>query len=156
MPLCWRTKLMRLLVSISFAAILSVAAGSAGILPASPWMASTAMASTEKAGMPNEEAGRMPVLSAARVGKQPFGKTADGVAVDEYTLTNQSGARVKIITYGARGVSIEVRDGEGKLGDVALGYDNIQGYEKDSSYSGAIVGRYGNRIGKGRFTLDGR
>jgi len=92
----------------------------------------------------------------ARVEKQPFGKTADGVAVDEYTLTNQSGAKVKIITYGARVVSIEVRDREGKLGDVALGYDDILGYEKDASYLGPIVGRYGNRIAKGRFTLDGQ
>jgi aldose 1-epimerase len=92
----------------------------------------------------------------ARVEKQPFGKTADGLSVDAYTLTNKNGAKVKIITYGARVVSIEVRDGEGKLGDVALGYDDIQGYEKDSSYLGPIVGRYGNRIAKGRFMLDGQ
>ncbi len=92
----------------------------------------------------------------ARVEKQPFGKTADGLAVDEYTLTNKSGAKVKIITYGARVVSIEVRDVQGKLGDVALGYDDIVGYEKDASYLGPIVGRYGNRIAKGRFTLDGQ
>src|SRR6266498_4110081 len=90
-----------------------------------------------------------------RVDKQPFGKTADGVSIDAYTLTNKNGAKIKIITYGARVVSIEVRDGEGKLGDVALGYDDILGYEKDSSYLGPIVGRYGNRIAKGRFTLDG-
>ena len=89
------------------------------------------------------------------IDKQPFGKTADGVSVDAYTLTNKNGAKVKIITYGARVVSIEVRDREGKLGDVALGYDDILGYEKDSSYLGPIVGRYGNRIAKGRFTLDG-
>jgi aldose 1-epimerase len=94
-------------------------------------------------------------VPAAHVEKQPFGTTADGVAVEIYTLTNASGAKVKVISYGARVVSIEVRDGEGKLGDVALGYDNIQGYERDSSYLGPIVGRYGNRIAKGRFTLDG-
>jgi len=91
----------------------------------------------------------------AHVEKQPFGTTAEGVAVDVYTLTNTTGAKVKIITYGARVVSIEVPDREGKLGDVALGYDDLQGYEKDSSFLGAIVGRYGNRIAKGRFTLDG-
>ena len=90
-----------------------------------------------------------------RVEQQPFGKTADGLAVDAYTLTNKNGAKVKIITYGARVVSIEVVDRGGKLGDVALGYDDILGYEKDSSYLGPIVGRYGNRIAKGRFTLDG-
>jgi aldose 1-epimerase len=91
----------------------------------------------------------------AHLEKQPFGTTADGAAVDLYTLTNTSGAKVKIITYGARVVAVEVRDRDGKLGDVSLGYDDLQGYEKDSSYLGAIVGRYGNRIAKGRFTLDG-
>jgi len=92
----------------------------------------------------------------ARVEKQPFGKTAEGLPVDAYTLTNKNGAKVKIITYGARVVSIDVPDRGGKLGDVALGYDDLPGYEKDSSYLGPIVGRYGNRIAKGRFTLDGQ
>jgi aldose 1-epimerase len=91
----------------------------------------------------------------AGVEKQPFGKTADGVAVDAYKLTNKSGARVKIITYGARVVSIEVPGRDGKPGDVSLGYDDIQAYENDSSYLGAIAGRYANRIAKGRFSLDG-
>ena len=91
----------------------------------------------------------------AQVEKQPFGETAEGVSVDAYTLTNKTGARVKIITYGARVVSIEVADRGGKLGDVALGYDDLPAYEKDASYLGPIVGRYGNRIAKGRFTLDG-
>jgi aldose 1-epimerase len=92
----------------------------------------------------------------ATVEKQSFGATADGVAVDSYTLTNTTGAKVKIITYGARLVSIEVPDRNGKRGDVTLGYDDIAGYEKDSSFLGAIVGRYGNRIAKGHFTLDGQ
>jgi len=91
----------------------------------------------------------------AGVERQPFGRTAEGVAVDAYTLTNTRGAKVKIITYGARVVSIEVPDREGKLGDVILGYDDIQAYEKDSSYLGVIAGRYANRIAKGRFSLDG-
>src|SRR5215813_10779310 len=91
----------------------------------------------------------------SHVDKQSFGKTADGKSVDIYTLTNKSGAKVKIITYGARVVSIEVPDANGTLGDVALGYDDIAAYEKDQSYLGPIVGRYGNRIAKGKFTLDG-
>ncbi|HEX9425835.1 MAG TPA: aldose epimerase family protein [Pyrinomonadaceae bacterium] len=95
-------------------------------------------------------------VPSAHVEKQPFGTTAGGIAVDVYTLTNTSGAKVKIITYGARVVSIEVPDRSGKLGDVSLGYDDLQGYEKDSSFLGAIVGRYGNRIALGRFTLDGK
>ena len=117
---------MRFLISISFALISFVAAPlAAGAVPS------------------------------AHVEKKPFGTTAEGVAVDIYTLTNTSGAKVKIITYGARVVSIEVPDRSGKLGDVVLGYDDLQGYEKDSSFLGAIVGRYGNRIAKGHFTLDG-
>ena len=91
----------------------------------------------------------------AGVEREPFGKTAEGVAVDAYTLTNTRGAKVKIITYGARVVSLEVPDREGKPGDVILGYDDIQAYEKDSSYLGVIAGRYANRIAKGRFSLDG-
>ncbi|HXM35789.1 MAG TPA: aldose epimerase family protein [Pyrinomonadaceae bacterium] len=118
---------MRLFISISFALILCVVA---------PWGVRAA--------------------PGAQVDKQSFGKTAGGVAVDVYTLTNTSGAKVKIITYGARVVSIEVPDRSGKSGDVTLGYDDLQGYEKDSSFLGAIVGRYGNRIAKGRFTLDGQ
>ena len=92
----------------------------------------------------------------SHVDKQSFGKTADGKSVDIYTLTNKSGAKVKILTYGARVVSIEVPDANGTIGDVALGYDDIAAYEKDQSYLGAIVGRYGNRIAKGKFTLDGK
>jgi aldose 1-epimerase len=91
----------------------------------------------------------------AGVEKEPYGKTADGIAVDAYTLTNASDAKVKIITYGARVVSVEVPGRDGKPGDVVLGYDDIRSYEKDSSFLGAIAGRYANRIAKGRFLLDG-
>ena len=86
---------------------------------------------------------------AAHVDKQSFGKTADGVAVDIYALTNRNGAKVRIITYGARVVSIEAPDRTGKLADVVLGYDDIAAYER-IVYLGAIVGRYGNRIAAGR------
>src|SRR6266849_9455337 len=96
------------------------------------------------------------VVSQSHVEKHSFGRTAAGVSVDVYTLTNKNGAKVKITTYGARVVSIQVRDRSGKLGDVALGYDDLPAYENDSSYLGPIVGRYGNRIAKGRFTLDGK
>jgi aldose 1-epimerase len=87
--------------------------------------------------------------------KKMFGKLADGSEVDIYTLTNKSGVKVKIINYGAAVVSLSVPDKSGKFSDVVLGYDSIEGYENDKSYFGAIVGRYGNRIAKGRFKLDG-
>lgn len=87
--------------------------------------------------------------------KQLFGKTADGTAVDLYTLSNEKGMEAKITNYGGIVVSLKTPDRNGKAGDVVLGYDSLDGYLKSSPYFGAIVGRYGNRIAKGQFTLDG-
>ena len=87
--------------------------------------------------------------------KAPFGQTPDGAAVEIYTLTNDKGLRARLMTYGATLVSLEVPDRNGKPGDIVLGYDTLDGYFKSSPYFGSIVGRYGNRIAKGRFTLDG-
>ncbi len=86
---------------------------------------------------------------------EPFGKTPEGQAVRLYTLTNAKGLKAKIMTYGAIVVSLEVPDKKGQMDDVVLGYDNLDSYIKKSPYFGAIVGRYGNRIAKGKFTLDG-
>jgi aldose 1-epimerase len=85
-----------------------------------------------------------------------FGKLADGREVRQYTLTNRAGAVVQIIDYGATVTSLRVPDRNGKIEDVVLGYDSVQGYVDGTSYFGAIAGRYGNRIGKGRFQLDGK
>jgi aldose 1-epimerase len=87
--------------------------------------------------------------------KKAFGKTPDGKLVDLYTLTNVHGLKAAIMTYGGILVSLEVPDRNGKLGDVVLGYDSLGGYLDKSPYFGAIVGRYGNRIANGRFTLRG-
>ncbi len=86
---------------------------------------------------------------------EPFGKTADGQQVRIYRLTNAHGLKAGIMNYGAIVVSLEVPDRSGTLGDIVLGYDNLDSYVRNSPYFGAIVGRYGNRIGKGRFVLDG-
>lgn len=88
--------------------------------------------------------------------KAAFGKTADGKAVEIYTLTNSSGAEVKVITYGGAVVSLKVPDKNGTFGDVVLGYDSIADYEKHTSYIGALIGRYANRIAKGKFALNGK
>jgi aldose 1-epimerase len=89
------------------------------------------------------------------VKKADFGK-ADGQNVAVYTLTNRKGAEVGIITYGGIVVSLKVPDRKGKLDDIVLGFDNLDDYVKGNSpYFGALIGRYGNRIGKGRFTLNG-
>jgi aldose 1-epimerase len=89
------------------------------------------------------------------VAVESFGKTPEGQQVRLYTLTNTRGLKAKVMTYGAIVVSLEVPDKSGKMGDIVLGYDNLDSYIKNSPYFGAIVGRYGNRIGKGRFVLDG-
>ncbi|HXG64998.1 MAG TPA: aldose epimerase family protein [Blastocatellia bacterium] len=88
--------------------------------------------------------------------KQAFGKTPDGTPVELYTLTNARGAEAKIMTYGGIVVSLRVPDRNGKLDDVVLGYDTLDGYVKNNPYFGALIGRYGNRIARGKFTLDGR
>lgn len=86
---------------------------------------------------------------------EPFGQTPDGQAVDLVTMTNPNGIEAKIITFGGIIVSLKVPDRNGKSGDVVLGFDNLDGYLRGHPYFGAIIGRYGNRIGAGKFTLDG-
>jgi len=90
-----------------------------------------------------------------RIDKQPFGTAPDGQKVDLYTLRNTRGMEARIMTYGGIIVSLTAPDKEGRYGDVVFGYDNLDGYVKNSPYFGALIGRYGNRIAKGKFTLDG-
>ena len=85
-----------------------------------------------------------------------FGKMPDGTPVYLYTLGNTQGMEVKITNYGGILVSVSVLDKDGKVGDVVLGFDRLEDYLKGHPYFGAIVGRYGNRIAKGRFPLGGR
>jgi len=87
--------------------------------------------------------------------KESFGRTPDGIAVDLYTLTNTNGLKARITNYGAILVSLEVPDRGGDITDVTLGYDNLEGYIKETPYFGATVGRYANRIGGAKFVLDG-
>jgi len=86
----------------------------------------------------------------------PFGKLPSGEATTLYTLTNANGVVVKVTNFGGVITSINVPDKNGKLGDVVLGFDNVDGYLKNKSFFGAVIGRYGNRIGKGQFELDGK
>jgi aldose 1-epimerase len=89
------------------------------------------------------------------VTKTEFGKMPDGRAVDIYTLKSD-GIEARIMTYGARIVAIKTADRDGKMADVVLGYSAFDGYLADkSTYFGSIVGRYGNRIAHGKFSLDG-
>jgi len=85
-----------------------------------------------------------------------FGHTADGQDVQIVTLTNSHGMRARVMSYGAALQSLLVPDRNGKLADVVLGYDTLQGYLDRRQYFGSTVGRYANRIAKGTFALDGK
>ncbi|HJS23044.1 MAG TPA: aldose epimerase family protein [Pyrinomonadaceae bacterium] len=89
------------------------------------------------------------------VTKESFGKTAAGENVDLYTLRNTKGVEAKITNLGGIVVSLKVPDRNGKFDDVVLGFNDLDSYLKGHPYFGAIIGRYGNRIAKGRFTLNG-
>jgi aldose 1-epimerase len=98
------------------------------------------------------EASPMP----AAIVQSPYGRLPDGTTVDLFTLTNAHGLCCRVITYGARITGLDVPDRSGKPGDVVLGFDNLRQYAEPNPYFGATIGRVGNRIAKGRFTLDGR
>ncbi|WP_373887926.1 aldose epimerase family protein [Massilia sp. WF1] len=85
----------------------------------------------------------------------PFGTLPDGAPVTQFTLTNRSGMLVRILDFGGIITEIHVPDRDGRLADVALGFDRLEPYLGESPYFGALIGRYGNRIAKGRFVLDG-
>lgn len=91
--------------------------------------------------------GRKPV-------KSLFGKLADGTKVHSWALEN-GGTRLKVLSYGGIVQSLEIPDREGRYANVSLGFDTIEDYVAKSPYFGALIGRYGNRIAEGRFTLDG-
>jgi aldose 1-epimerase len=106
--------------------------------------------------LPPDEA--EPASPAAKRGvtRAPFGMLRNQTPVEIYTLTNANGLEMRAITYGGIITSLKVPDRSGRLGDIVLGFDAIDGYLKDPPYFGALIGRYGNRIGKAQFTLDGK
>jgi aldose 1-epimerase len=87
--------------------------------------------------------------------KELFGKLADGTKVYRWSLEN-GGTRLKVLSYGGIVQSLEIPDRHGKYKNVSLGFDNIEDYVAKTPYFGALIGRYGNRIAKGQFTLDGK
>ena len=95
-------------------------------------------------------------MSAQSIVSKPFGETSEGADVCLYIIQNRNGAKVSITEYGATIVAIEVPDRSGKLADVVLGYNSLQGYETGGFYFGGLIGRYGNRIGGAKFSLDGQ
>ncbi len=89
----------------------------------------------------------------ASIQKEWFGVTSDGAVVEKYTLTNESGMVAELITYGATLVRLYAPDRDGNMADVTLGFDFLSDYETRSPYFGSIVGRYGNRIKEGKFSI---
>jgi aldose 1-epimerase len=102
-------------------------------------------------------AGAATIHAATKVSKADFGKTSDGTAVQIFTLTNEHGLEARICTYGGAVVSLKTPDRTGKMDDIVLGFDSLQGYLNPAEpFFGALIGRYGNRIGHAKFTLDGK
>jgi len=95
-------------------------------------------------------------VNGPRVTHAEFGKLPGGQTVDQFTLTNANGMEVKALSFGCIITSIRVPDRNGKFDDVVLGYDNMDGYARNPSHFGAVIGRYANRIAGAQFTLDGK
>jgi aldose 1-epimerase len=91
----------------------------------------------------------------SQVTRAPFGKLADGTPIEVLTMKNVNGVEVRAITYGGIITSLKTPDRTGAAGDIVLGFDSLDGYLGGHPYFGAIIGRYGNRIAKGRFAIDG-
>ena len=97
-----------------------------------------------------------PTPASSGVTSKPFGKLPSGQEVTAYTLKNANGVELTAINYGGIITSLKTPDKTGAFADIVLGYDDLAGYVKTTPYFGAIIGRYGNRIGKATFTLDGK
>ncbi|MGH8855535.1 MAG: aldose epimerase family protein [Telluria sp.] len=91
-----------------------------------------------------------------RITQAPFGQLPDGDTITQFTLTNANGLVARIIDFGGVVTELHAPGRDGKFADVVLGFDTLESYLADSPYFGALIGRYGNRIAKGRFTLDGK
>ena len=93
-------------------------------------------------------------MQVLKIDKIRFGETMDGTDVDQFILSNNNGMEVRIITYGGIITSWTAPDKNGDYKDIVLGYNTLAEYEAETPYFGALIGRYGNRIAKGKFSLD--
>jgi aldose 1-epimerase len=101
--------------------------------------------------------GAATIHAATKVSKADFGKMPDGAVVQIFTLTNEHGLEARISTYGGALVSLKTPDKGGQMADIVQGFDSLEGYlDPKEPYFGALIGRYGNRIGHAKFTLDGK
>lgn len=109
-----------------------------------------------KNGQSSEQATSTKAAPAPEIRKSAYGVTPEGEAVDQYTLINGKGMEVTVITYGGIITSWTAPDRNGQYRNVVLGFDNLAPYLGENPFFGAIIGRYGNRIAKGKFTLSGK
>ncbi|WP_035823647.1 aldose epimerase family protein [Janthinobacterium sp. RA13] len=98
----------------------------------------------------------MTPVDSVSVTQAPFGILPDGQPVSVFTLTNRQGMQVKVLDFGAIISEIHVPDRDGSFADVVLGFERIEPYLANGAFLGAVIGRYGNRIAEGRFSLDGK
>jgi len=119
-----------------------------------PGALAVAIAALAAAGCSNESSTPMPQPT-SRLTSQPFGTSPDGQPIDIFKLSNLKGVEIRVMTYGGIIVSLKTPDKSGQAGDIVLGHDDAAAYFTNSNFFGAIIGRYGNRIAKGKFTLDG-
>ncbi|WP_053975826.1 aldose epimerase family protein [Mangrovimonas xylaniphaga] len=96
----------------------------------------------------------IPVKEKLTIDKEIFGTMPDGQEVEKFTLKNHNGVEMQVITYGGRITSLKVPNKQGAFENVILGFDKLEDYLADNPFFGALIGRYGNRIAKGKFTLD--
>lgn len=95
-------------------------------------------------------------MQVVKIDKIQFGETMDGTNVDQFILSNNNGMEIRIITYGGIITSWTAPDKNGNYEDIVLGYNTLAEYEAETPYFGALIGRYGNRIAKGKFSLDNK
>ncbi len=118
----------------------------------------TALAATLTiaAGCSREESSAPVQTPRPMMSKTPFERTPDDQTVDLITLRNRNGIEMQVLSYGGIIMSLKTPDRTGAIDDIVLGFDHVKDYVEKSPYFGTLIGRYGNRIAKGKFTLDGQ
>ena len=136
------------------AGALGLGAAAAGALTSTAQAGTDAARTGSATGTPDRLTGMRGHHGKLEITKAPFGTTPDGQQVDVYTFTNGR-VTISMLTWGATIQRVETPDRRGRTTNISLGFDNLPDYAQLSPYFGATIGRYGNRIAKGRFTLDG-
>lgn len=117
---------------------------------------STYAAETASAHAASQKAAAVKSVAQLAITEAPFGKLPSGESTTLYTMTNAKGVVVKVSNYGGTITSMITPDKSGKMADILLGFDSVDGYLQNKSFFGSMIGRYGNRIGKSQFVLDGK